>query len=408
MAAAAVVACAGIVLACNGDFTETGRALERDSAGITIIENKTAYPQWHLAPEPDVRIGVVQGDSAYQFYGVRFAGRLSDGRIVVANGGTGQIRFYGSDGAFRSTLGRPGQGPNEFAGIGSVLLTAADTLVVHDPRNQRVTWVGPDERIQREEPLRQVSYGPVAILDVTSNGGLALAESRPTFDLSHPDLSYTRDTLTILIQHASAIDTITRRPGREGILWVQYSGGRPSKTQQMGMPFGYEAFAAARNERIVLALGDRNELQFLNVDGSVTRIARRADVPRTPLTAQDRQQYVGYAVEQARKAGQANVGAVAKTTNDLLAVIPADHTLPPFDRLLADSEGRFWVRDFVPQSRSTADHSWTVYGSNGHIQARVSLPAGLNVMHAGHGYLTGVVRDSLDVEYVVAYRLEQS
>jgi hypothetical protein len=79
--------------------------------------------------------------------------------------------------------------------------------------------------------------------------------------------------------------------------------------------------------------------------------------------------------------------------------------VPLFDKLLADSDGRVWLRDFVPDGDTNVTHDWTVFGPDGHVQARVRLPAHLRVMHIGRDHVTGVVQDSLDVEYVVSHRV---
>ena len=81
--------------------------------------------------------------------------------------------------------------------------------------------------------------------------------------------------------------------------------------------------------------------------------------------------------------------------------------MPSFDRLLVDMEGRIWMRDYTPQGTVDLDQTWTVYQPDGHIRSRVAVPASITVMHAGRGYVTGVARDSLDVEYVVVHAIKE-
>lgn len=105
---------AASLAACGaGDRAASGAAV-RDSAGVTIVES--AAPRWRegegwrVVPEPAVEIGAVEGEEAYQLHRVAGALRLGDGRIVVANGGTSELRYYGPDGRHRHTAGGEGEG----------------------------------------------------------------------------------------------------------------------------------------------------------------------------------------------------------------------------------------------------------------------------------------------------------
>ena len=86
----------------------------RDSAGILITEN--ARPPdgsrlgWRIGPEPTVTIGAVEGEDPYLFQWVRSAFRISDGRIVVANGGTEEIRVFTATGTHLLSWGGKGAG----------------------------------------------------------------------------------------------------------------------------------------------------------------------------------------------------------------------------------------------------------------------------------------------------------
>ncbi|MCH7716498.1 MAG: hypothetical protein IH876_10235 [Gemmatimonadetes bacterium] len=95
----------------------------RDSAGVRIVENVepqwTAETAWRLATEPLVDIGGGDIDEQ-QLFRVSGTLRLSDGRIVVANSGTHELRFYDAEETYLSSLGGEGGGPGEFQGMGPV------------------------------------------------------------------------------------------------------------------------------------------------------------------------------------------------------------------------------------------------------------------------------------------------
>ncbi len=132
----------------SGDAS--GPAVEvRDSSGVTIVENSGGIGPdgggWVVNPDPGLSIGTFQGDSLYQLFEVQGAVRLSDGRIVLANAGSGEIRVYGDDGRFLAAHGRKGEGPGEFQNPVLVGSLGGDTLVVVDQDLRRISLVGPDE-----------------------------------------------------------------------------------------------------------------------------------------------------------------------------------------------------------------------------------------------------------------------
>ena len=94
------------ILGCSGDSAAPPSSAVWDSAGITIAENTIGLWReavgWRLSDEPLVDIGVLEGESVYQLHQVRGALRLSDGRIVVANAGTEELRYFDASGVYLS------------------------------------------------------------------------------------------------------------------------------------------------------------------------------------------------------------------------------------------------------------------------------------------------------------------
>jgi hypothetical protein len=74
-------------------------------------------PRWTLNPEPDVSIGVLEGESQYQLFRVTGAVRLRDGIIALANAGTQELRYFDSTGTFLRSAGGRGKGPGEFSAL---------------------------------------------------------------------------------------------------------------------------------------------------------------------------------------------------------------------------------------------------------------------------------------------------
>jgi len=96
--------CTVAALACSGGDVKGSSSTVRDSAGIAIVENHTPLwtetERWRLSDEPVLQIGAVDGDDAYLFSQITGALRLSDGRIVVANGASRELRHRLPSGGF--------------------------------------------------------------------------------------------------------------------------------------------------------------------------------------------------------------------------------------------------------------------------------------------------------------------
>ncbi|MGD2124007.1 MAG: hypothetical protein PVJ76_19810, partial [Gemmatimonadota bacterium] len=137
---------------------ETGEmAAVRDSAGIEIVELSTTawerFPSLALVSSPDLSIGAAEGAEEELLYRVSGGTVLADGRVVVLNGGSREVRFYGADGALLIRQGRTGEGPGEYRQLSAVWSLPGDSVVVWDARLLRVTVLAPNGVVARETPI---------------------------------------------------------------------------------------------------------------------------------------------------------------------------------------------------------------------------------------------------------------
>lgn len=193
-----------------------------DSAGITIVENEPGGgwregEGWRLSDEPVLDIGVIEGDEAYELHNAWDALRLSDGRIVVANSGTHELRFYASDGSHIRSVGRQGGGPGEFRVINGLDRLPGDTIAVWDPRALRVSYFASDGEFVRsvspalaDEGFEWEHYGTFA------DGSFVL---RPTVVPGAGGSDGLRRDTTAYTRYGGAdgalLDTLAVTPGRE-------------------------------------------------------------------------------------------------------------------------------------------------------------------------------------------------
>src|SRR6056297_2052897 len=104
-------------MSCGGSDAPSSNVTVRDSSGVRIVANaatsRFASP-WQIADAHDWSVGEVEGDPDYLLSRVVGAMQLPDGRILVANGGTNEVRAYDAQGNLVQTFGRAGEGPGEF------------------------------------------------------------------------------------------------------------------------------------------------------------------------------------------------------------------------------------------------------------------------------------------------------
>jgi hypothetical protein len=171
-------------MACGSGEVQAPTAEVWDSAGVTIADDigslEPADGSWRLAPRPLAQIGALTGPEGTQLFRVSGTSRLADGRIVIGNDGTKELRFFSSDGGFLGTMGGEGEGPGEFASL-QLLGQLGDSLVALARRLGRVSLVHPVEGFIRSAPMDDtVAYYPMD--GWLFEEGSVLIQDLPLFD----------------------------------------------------------------------------------------------------------------------------------------------------------------------------------------------------------------------------------
>ena len=103
-----------------------------DSAGIRIVENPPpaggSRLGWRVGPGPAVSIGAVEGEVPYLFASAADATNLRDGRIVVVDRGSDELRVFDALGTHLATWGGRGEGPGEFIDLHHVDRWPGDSI----------------------------------------------------------------------------------------------------------------------------------------------------------------------------------------------------------------------------------------------------------------------------------------
>ena len=389
-------------LACRPDNSPpTGLQSEiRDSAGIRIVENSapTAGSRlgWRIGPEPRVSIGEREGEDPYLLYRAMDATILADGRIVVANNGSDELRFFDSTGGHLASRGGRGEGPGEFEGLYSVAPWAGDSIVA---------WFAP--RLGVSVFDGEGNYGRTVAID----HGTRSSWLQPVAASVHGSILAVyqwedRDTLVLqLLDGEGAVRTsLGTHPSSEP--YFMHEG--TDREMLYWTTFGRDPVWGLWGDRAVFGLTDRYEIKAFGADGSLARIVRREHRPRSP-TPEDLDAFI----EDRR---------VRYNDDDLAAYrsVPVAENFPAFatgrdpsggqrpGEIMTDAVDHLWIREYDHPREERAAPLWTVFDPEGRVLGFMETPAGLVIFEIGGDYILGISWDELYVEYVQVWPLERS
>lgn len=261
----------------------------RDSLGIEIVENRApaeVRAPWILDTSSVVNIGSQSADPAQEFSGFVIPVLLSDGRIVVANGGTGELRFFGPDGKWEKSVGRRGGGPGEFENLGWLDAGVGDTLRTYDWGLRRLSVFSAEGAFIR--PVSLLTGGEVSSprpLGMLRDGRLiALSQNAVTLE-SRPGAG--RDTVPLFALDLvrGVADSLGRFPSHEYMIHT----GKGSVSAG-SLPFGKDLHVLAHGSRVYVGTANAPEVLVLGTDGRVERVVRWT-AASVPVTLEDIEAY---------------------------------------------------------------------------------------------------------------------
>jgi len=389
----------GLVVACGSGTEPPARASTRDSAGVTIVENARPLAADSVAFLVDSAPAVEIGDAAdpHEEFG-RISGvvRLSEGVIVVADGGSQELRFFDSTGVWTRTAGGKGGGPGEFDMIGAVFPLGPDSLAVYDINHRRISVFGADGSLGREMTLSQAPGGFPSVLGVLSADLLVRTEQ---FSQSLQSGSR-RDTVPVVRypRWTAPAVPLGRFPGTEMYVSVQRnSAGLIASTMNTMLPFGRNLTLAAAGTRLYVGTADRYEISAYDSAGTLIRLMRwtHSSVPVTDaeVAAMKRQRLEGFAPGEER---------FRDRVKDILEGMTFPSTKPAYDGFVVGDDGRLWVRQY-DQPAENPPSRYDVFDPDGQWLGHVTFPPRFALHHAGPGYALGVWTDPDDVGHVRLY-----
>ena len=381
---------AAMIYGCTGSPSGTSVSV-RDSAGVEIVEHSSGSDEqaavWRIAEEPNLTIGAVAGDSQDLLFNVEGAHVLANGRVVVANRSTDELRYYDVSGDYLFSGGRTGEGPGEF---GHIAWTAycGEYIYAYDISNARMSVYDEDGQHQRDYRVVAPNGIPLYGSGSCRQDGTFLmmgwyyADTGPQLGVyrpSHP--VFIVDSIgTVLLSYGDF-------PGPDR--WGNESGSAP-------LPFGRSTVHVLGTSLAYVGTGDTYDIVGLDSAGTVRRIIRKL-TPSLDLTDEDIEAY------ESPLLARASSENARRQMRRWFQEMEYPETVPAYDRFVLDPGGHLWVADYSgPNDESV---SWSIFDPSGRQVARAETGASLHVLEIGNDYVLGVTRDELDVEYVRRHQL---
>jgi hypothetical protein len=365
--------------------------------GLTAIPRFAAVSQrLSLESRPSLDIGNVDGSAQYQLFRVSSVLRLDDGRIVVANNGTNELRIYSPRGSFIAAIGRAGAGPGEFRSINGVHVVGRDSLFVFDAVLQRVSILSGDGRFHTSlnveptgdalRPLRLYRLG-----GVLRNRNMVFVAAAFPADMRPRPITHFDSVPTLLYSREG------KRLGRVAEPLGMDIYATPSQAGDIS--FGRASSAYIHGERVYVTDGGKLEVRAYEPGRGLVRTVRD-DRPNRRVVAEDIDQLIKYRVDRVPDARKAEIRRYFEEW-------PKAPYKPWISAIMVDSEGLLWAEEYEPFWTNTS-RTWTVFDQTGGRIARLNLPQSFRVCEIGKDFIIGVAKDEFDVEHVRVYTLIRS
>ncbi len=364
-----------------------------DSAGVTVLTGPPPQNELGVLSEaPLLEISEVDGTPVFRVESVL---PQIDGSFFVLDAGNHRVLLFDQEGTLQASSGQQGDGPGEFQAP-SVIALAGDSVLVYDRRHRRVTVLGRNLQVVRDQLLEgRDGFGALRFAGATDGStwvGIEgdLGAGIPSAGILRPPVRY------VGIRPDGPPRPIVEGRGSEAWVDVQTEEGQITAVNVMGHPFYRRTLAAIGQGHLVVADSDEWVLSDYGDTGELRRRIRMSSDPDA-FGSSTLDEYLSTLVdltpEERREQKQRFDG------------VTMPQTLPAFSALFLDDNDQLWAREF--NLDAAAEQHWIVFGAAGAL-GTVRVPARFTVSAVHGGRVWGVYRDELDIESIRVYALEAS
>jgi hypothetical protein len=358
-----------------------------DSAGVRLTVSEDVDRIFAVLDSvPAMSLGGPDATGPTQFFRIQGIHVDAADRLWVADGQSGELRIFESDGSHWKTQGGRGEGPGEFLQVRLLGSAPGDTVLVGDGRLDRITIFSPDGEFVRTEALPNSDRPAPRPFDVFSDGSILGQLPRPVSAASLEPGQVLTDSVELVRVDPSS-GTIHPYGTAQGPLWI-WTG-----QSQVPVPFTVNSSFVAAGDEAHLVSGPDFEVRV--VEGGELRKVHSIDRSPRAVGNADLESYRAFVEEYVPEQMRA----------DYLSAL--DHgvrpnVMPGYDRVLRSADGEVWAQLYEPDVE--APHDWDVFDAEGRFVGKVHVAAGVYPLVVTKNDMVGIWRDSLGVEYVRAYR----
>lgn len=314
--------------------------------------------EWSLSPAPSLVIGDA-ASPGHELFRVAGATRLRDGRLIVLNAGTNEIRSFSPSGALIRASGREGEGPGEYERLRAIRRDGSAGLWVYDSAAGRVTHL--DENLAVLGTHR-VGYDPSAGTPVRGpdrpfrDGSVPIALGTLTMWESFARrLGLGRDSVRLSLHRDGALVELARLYRGENFgVKVGTSGLRPP------IPFGETLVYGSGPASFIVGTSHSTRFRVLDTRGRAMKSYEARGRARS-VTSRDWDLF--QEEFRAKRESGVRIRGVQfdqkPTVEEFLAETPRGDTFPMFDAATIDDAGRVWVREY---SLGDPVRTWQILG----------------------------------------------
>lgn len=375
---------AALVTGCGGTDADGGTSV-RDSAGVTIVENRQGERRLDWRFRPVARIGSASGEDALFRIGRHRVDAGPRDRVYVLDGGSHRVLVHGPEGERIRTLGGEGRGPGEIGRPGALSVSPEGDVLVLDATGPTLMRWSPEGRLDAERPV-----------EIGGEEGLRIRPDGERLEAGPAGTALTQ------VQGSRSVtsDSILRgvaRVGSEGEgallqrVWRPRSAIQDYGCVRINLPplFRAEITWDAAGGRMAYARGAEYSVEVFEA-GELVRIVRREVAP-VPTSEEMALAEVGDGIRVRHPGGQCSVDP-----EELVEKRGYAPQLPAVDGVALAPDGGLWVRRPTGSDAAAVD----VFDPSGRY--RGTLPEGSVLPAAFISADTAVLsrRDSLGVERV--------
>lgn len=338
--------------------------------------------------KPFLSIGLQDGAEPYQLHRVYGATRLPDGRIVIANSGTQQLRVFDAKGHFLRNVGGRGGGPGEFGMSSSLrLYRFRDSVLALDESANRVHVFDSQLKFAKTRLFSPVQSFPLPFtIGAFDDGSLLVMAYVNGGALHGAPGTVVRSQYAIATYSAAGmmIGKITEVEARP-----RFVMSFANAISYPFVPLIAEPLQTVVDNEIFVLRGSRAELEVFDRAGKLVRTLKWP----APTTRSATLWKAYTKADLATMTGQMRAKYEKFYTLDL----PLPEIAPTYSDIVVDSEKRLWLKRYrVGRVAST----WDVITTRGVWLGSVQTPARFTLYDVDKNFLLGRWLDDLDVEAV--------